>query len=170
MPNRKISISMPEELHERMKKFDGSWSEIARRCLEQEVRIREAMADGDRNAALREKARANCADVGSAGLEDALTYPIEEIEYSFLQDFEERGRDCLESSDPVNWMAVFDELNGTFGNGTQKFRLRFRDSSDYKLGFMQGLLNLKRIADGMDERTTKTTSIFGNHVNKLKED
>ena len=173
MPTKKISISMPQELHDRMKKFDRNWSEIARKSLEQEVRICEAMDEQDRNAALREKARADCADVWNAGLEDALTYPIDEIEYSFLRVFEERGRDYLQAADRANWIHLFDELNTTFlQNGSKAFRLKFSDSWDYKLGFMQGLLNLKRIADGHDTPlpSRKHNSLFKKNVNPLLED
>jgi hypothetical protein len=170
MSTKVMSVSMPQELYNRIKKFEGNWSEIARRSLEQEVRIREAMADGDRIAALREKAKADCADVEQTGLEDALSYPIEEINYADLRIIGDRTHTSIEDADPEIMIAVFDEINGTFTSETPKFRLRFPDSWGYKLGFMAGLAKLRSLADGMDPRTTKKTSIFDNHVNKLKED
>jgi post-segregation antitoxin (ccd killing protein) len=172
MSTTRISVSMPIELHERMKKFDCNWSVMSRERFEQEVRIREAIADGDRIAALREKAKADCADVEKTGLEDALSYPIEEIDYADLRIIGDRTQASIEDADPVATIAVFDEINGTFTSAKPKFRLRFRDSWEYKFGFMAGLAKLKSIADGKDEtpRPTKKTSIFDNPVNTLKED
>jgi hypothetical protein len=152
MSTKKMTISMPAELYESMARIsDRNWSAIARRSIEQEVRICEAIAAGDRVAALREKAKADCSDVRAAGLEDAVSYPIEEISYRFLREFEARGRPYVEGGDPENLIAEFDQRNqGFHDNGDPAFRLRFQDW-DYKLSFIEGVLRLKRIADGADE-------------------
>lgn len=148
MSTTRITVSMQQELHDRMARFDRNWSAIARKSLEQEVRICEAMADLNRSAALQEKAAADCSDVRAAGLEDSLNYPIEEIEYSFLRKFEERSRGFIENADPENITDVFDRLNhGFHEDGRNAFRLRI-NSLEYKLGFIDGVERLKRIADG----------------------
>jgi post-segregation antitoxin (ccd killing protein) len=182
MSKRKVSISMPEELHERMKKFDGkavpkrttaimsvsmpkalndrmrnydnNWSKVARIALEQEVRIREAIATGDRTLALQAKAQADCSDVEHAGLLDALTYPIDEIHYKDLSILEDHTREFDSNSKQEIWVAAFDQLNKTFESSTPKYRLKFANSSNYRFGFMQGLLTQKRIADGQEGHPT----------------
>ncbi len=170
MSTKRISISMPEDLHVRMARFDRNWSAIARKSLEQEVRICEAMADADRATALREKAQADCSDVWSAGLEDATNYPIEEIDYRFLREFEERSRTYLEDSDPENLIAVFDRFNRSFhDDGSPAFRLRFQENWDYKLGFIEGLGRLKRIADGVNVPKRTAASLFDSNVDTQPE-
>jgi hypothetical protein len=150
MSTTKVTLSMPQEVNDRMRRFpDTNWSALFREALEHELRIREAIADNDRAAALRAKALADCEDVRVAGIEDAVTYPIEEIDYRFLRRLEELGRDYIECADPENLIDVFDNLNWSFKKDrTAAFRLRFPKSWDYKLGFIDGLLQLKAIADG----------------------
>ncbi len=160
MATKKMTLSMPEELYKRLRLFsDTNWSALCRKTIEQELRIREAMADNDRVAALREKARADCDDVRAAGLEDALHYPIEEIDYRFLREFEGYSRAHLEGADPDNLIAVFDQINRSFHeDGPSAFRLRFPENWEYKLGFIEGIIRLKRIADGLDASEDSSVS------------
>jgi hypothetical protein len=166
MPTKKMTVSMPEDLYTRLRRFpQANWSALCRKTIEQELRVREAVADGDRAAALREKASSDCADVWAAGLEDALHYPIEEIDYRFLREFEEKSRDHLEASDPENLIAEFDRINRSFhDNGSPAFRLRFHKNWEYKLGFIDGLERLKRIADGLDKPNGATDPLFESDI------
>lgn len=165
MATKKMTISMPQELYDRMARFPvTNWSRVARdEGIETKLRILEAIADSDRIAALREKAKADCSDLKAAGLEDAVSYPIEDIDYRFLREFEERAQTYIENSDPENLIAMFDQLNPSFhGNGNPAFRLRFQ-ALEYKLGFIDGIMRIKRIADGLDisDRLVSTTkSLF----------
>ena len=172
MPTKKMTVSMPEDLYTRLGRFsEANWSALCRKAIEQELRVREAMADGDRAAALREKARADCVDVRAAGLEDALHYPIEDIDYRFLREFEARSRDYLEGSDPVNLIAEFDRINRSFHEtGSPAFRLRFHESWDYKLGFIEGLGRLKRIADGLDTPDDITNPLIKSAIDTQSQD
>ncbi len=151
MPTKKLTVSMPQELYERMGLFtDTNWSALCRKAIDQELRVREAITNNDRVKALREKAKADCADVKAAGLEDALQYPLEKIDYGFLRQLEELSREYVETADPDNLIGVFDRLNRSYReDGNPSFRLRYHDWN-YKLSFIEGVLRLKRIADGFD--------------------
>jgi hypothetical protein len=173
MATKKMTLSMPEELYKRLRLFSkANWSALCRKAIEQELRIREAMADSDRIAALREKARADYVDVRATGLDDALHYPIEEIDYRFLREFEVRGRDYLEGCDHESLIGVLDQLNRSFHeDGSSAFRLRFPESWEYKLGFIEGITRLKRIADGFDvsedSSVSSIKSLFDSDANTL---
>ena len=160
MATKKMTISMPQELYDRMMRFpEANWSAVARnKGIEGELRILEAIADNDRVAALREKAQADFSDLQAAGLEDAPNYPIAEIDYRFLREFEERARRYIEGADPENVIAVFDQINRSFHEGDKSaFRLRFQ-TWEYKLGFIDGVIRPKHIADGADVSDRRPSS------------
>lgn len=139
-PKRKaMGISLPQEMYERIQCFGSvNWSAVCRGAIEMKLRALEAERNQNRYEELRIMAEADSEGMREKGYEDGLNYPLQDLDYRKLRELSLKVEPLIENNDPENIIDALDRM--------KEFRLS-HSLWEYKLGFVDGLLRLKKISE-----------------------